>query len=142
MSSKKIIGTLKVQIDGNGANASKLSQVFGMKGIGGTMKKFCDEFNSMTKGRENQKLRVIITIYEDKTISFVVKNEPVSISLLKALNLDKGSGTPNMVKKGVLPNSKVREIAERKMEELNAYDIDSAIKIIKGTARSIGIDVE
>ena len=142
MSNKKIIGTLKVQINGNGANASKLSQVFGMKGIGGVMKKFCDDFNAMTKGRENEELRVIVTIYEDKTISFVVKNEPVSVSLLKAINADKGSGTPNMVKKGVLSASKVREIAERKLGELNAYDVDSAIKIIKGTARSIGVDVE
>ena len=140
--SKNTIGTLKIIINGNSANMGKIAQPFGMKGISSQAKSFCDSFNAQTKGRENEELQAFITIYEDKTISYVIKTEPVSRSLLKALNVEKGSGTPNRIKRGVLPMSKIREIAEHKMEDLNAYDIEAAIKIVEGTARSLGIDIE
>lgn len=140
--SNRVIGTLKISINGNGANMGILARSFGMKGLSGHIKQFCDDFNAATKGREKELLRVIITIYDNKTISFVIKNESTVNSLLKALNINKGSGTPNVLKKGVLPLSKAIEIAKYKLEDLNAYDVDKALKTIKGTAKSIGVDIE
>ena len=141
MSSKQVVGIIKICIEGGKANPGKLGQAFGVKGITNHMAKFCDEFNKATKGRENELLPVFISIYEDKTISYIIKHEPVSISILKALNVDKGSGTPNRVKKGTLSLDKVKEIAEKKMPDLNAYTLEAAIKIVIGTARSIGVEV-
>ena len=140
--SKNIVGKIRVYIDGGKANPGKLGQVFGVKGITNHMAKFCDEFNKATKGRENELLPVYISIYDDKTISYVIKHEPVATSILKAIKVDKGSGTPNRLKKGTITMDKVKEIAEKKKDDLNAYTIDAAIKIVMGTARSIGVDVK
>jgi large subunit ribosomal protein L11 len=101
--------------------------------------KFCRQFNEKTKGQEGLIIPVIITVYKDKTFSFITKTPPASILLKRAAGLAKGSPEPNKEKVGKLTREEVRKIAEQKMRDLNAHDIDAAIKIIEGTARSMGI---
>ena len=102
---------------------------------------FCKAFNARTGGQEGMIIPVVITVYADKSFSFITKTPPASILLLKALGKEKGSSMPNKDKIGTLPADKIREIAEIKMPDLNANDIEAAMSIIKGTCRSMGIEV-
>jgi large subunit ribosomal protein L11 len=101
--------------------------------------KFCREFNEKTKGQEGLIIPVIISVYKDKTFSFITKTPPAAILLKRAAGLAKGSAEPNKEKVGKLARDEVRKIAELKMKDLNAHDTEAAIKIIEGTARSMGI---
>lgn len=101
--------------------------------------KFCREFNEKTKGQEGLIIPVVISVYRDKTFSFIMKTPPASVLLKRAAGLAKGSAEPNKEKVGKLPRQEVQKIAELKMKDLNAHDIEAAIKIIEGTARSMGI---
>jgi large subunit ribosomal protein L11 len=104
---------------------------------------FCKQFNARTQNKEMAGLiiPVVITVYADRTFSFVTKTPPAAVLLKKAAGIDKGSGTPNKEKKGKVTEKQVREIATQKMPDLNAASIDAAVKSIKGTARSMGIEV-
>ena len=103
--------------------------------------KFCREFNEKTKGREGIIIPVVISVYKDKTFSFIMKTPPASILLKRAASLAKGSPEPNKTKVGKISKEEVKKIAQEKMEDLNADSIENAIKIIEGTARSMGIVV-
>lgn len=105
------------------------------------MPKFCTEFNDKTKDRNGDIVPVIITAYEDKSFDFVLKTSPAAFMLKKAAGVEKASGTPNTVKAGKVTKAQVREIAEYKLPDLNANDVESAMRIIEGTARNMGIEV-
>ena len=102
---------------------------------------FCKEFNARTQSEGDMIIPVVITVYSDRSFTFVTKTPPASVLLLKAAGLQKGSSNPKKDRVAELSNEKIREIAERKMPDLNAYDVEQAVKIIKGTARSCGITV-
>ena len=105
------------------------------------MPQFCTQFNDQTKDRAGDIVPVVITAYEDKSFDFVLKTTPAAFLLKKAAGVAKASGTPNTVKAGKVTKAQVREIAEYKMPDLNAYDVEAAMKIIEGTARNMGIEV-
>jgi large subunit ribosomal protein L11 len=102
---------------------------------------FCKEFNAATKNDAGLVIPVVITVYQDKSFTFITQSPPASVLLKKAAGIEKGSGTPNKEKKGKVTEKQVREIATQKMPDLNAASVESAIKSIKGTARSMGIEV-
>ena len=103
---------------------------------------FCKAFNERTKGREGLTLPAVITIYEDRTFDFIIKSPPSTILLKRACGVAKASGEPNKTKVGKVTMAQLREIADEKLKDLNSKDIDGAIKILRGTARSMGIEVE
>jgi large subunit ribosomal protein L11 len=103
---------------------------------------FCKEFNERTANDSGLIIPVELTVYEDRSFSFITKTPPAAVLLKKAVGLEKASGEPNRVKVATISRDKVKEIAQQKMEDLNAYDVDAAAKIIEGTARSMGIVVE
>ncbi len=135
--SKKVAKVVKLQI---AAGQAKPGPALASAGI--VMPKFCQEFNDQTRDRAGDIVPVIITAYEDKSFTFVLKTTPTANLLKKACNIQKGSGTPNKVKVAKISKAKIREIAEYKMPDLNANDIDAACKIVEGTAHSMGIEVE
>jgi large subunit ribosomal protein L11 len=102
---------------------------------------FCKAFNAQTQNDTGTVIPVVITVYEDRSFTFITKTPPATVLIKQAINLDKGSGEPNLDKVGTISRSQVRQIAERKMPDLNANDLDAAEKIIEGTARSMGVDV-
>jgi len=102
---------------------------------------FCKAFNERTKDQEGTILPVVITVYEDRSYTFIVKTPPASVLIRKVLNLEKGSGEPNKIKVGKITRSQLEEIAKIKMPDLNANTLDAAVKIIAGTARSMGVEV-
>ena len=138
---KKVVNVLKLQIPAGGANPSPpVGPALGQVGL--NIMDFCNAFNSKTNDMEkNVPVPVVITVYEDKSFDFIVKTTPASILLKKAAGLDKGSPTPNSLKVGKVTRAQVEEIAEKKMQDLNAADMDAAVKIISGSARSMGIEV-
>jgi len=137
---KKIIKVLKLQIPGGQAvPGQQLGPVLGSAGI--PIGEFVKRFNDETKQRVGETVPTIVEIFEDKTYKLTYKTEPASALILKSLGKDKGSGTPNTSKIGTLSKAQLKEIAEKKMVDLNANDIDAASKIIAGTARSMGVDV-
>ena len=138
---KKVVNVLKLQIPAGGANPSPpVGPALGQVGL--NIMDFCNAFNSKTNDLEkNVPVPVVITVYEDKSFDFIVKTTPASILLKKAAGLDKGSPTPNSLKVGKVTRAQLEEIAEKKMQDLNAADMDAAVKIISGSARSMGIEV-
>ena len=140
---KAITGYLKLQIKGGGANPGPpIAPALGSKGLSQHMMDFCKKFNEQTKDKAGQLLPVVITIYDDKSIDFVVKSEPASVSILKALNVQKGSSVPNQNKIGTITKEALRKIAENKMKDLNAFTVEQAMKTIAGTAKSMGVLIE
>ena len=138
---KPILVKLKLQIQAGKANAAPpIGPTLGQHGVG--IQDFVTQFNEATKDMGNDIIPAEITVYEDRSFTFVLKTPPASDLLRKAAGIDKGSGVPNSDKVGKVSKKAVKEIAEKKMEDLNANDIDAAMKIIEGTARSMGIEVE
>jgi large subunit ribosomal protein L11 len=139
---KKINGYVKLQIEaGKATPAPPVGPALGQAQV--NIMEFCKQFNARTQNKEMAGLiiPVVITVYADRTFSFVTKTPPAAVLLKKAAGIDKGSGTPNKEKKGKVTEKQVREIATQKMPDLNAASIDAAVKSIKGTARSMGIEV-
>ena len=137
---KQVTGMIKLQIPAGQANpAPPVGPALGQQGV--NIMEFCKQFNARTQKQTGLIIPVVITVYSDKSFTFITKTPPAAVLLREALGLDKGSGEPNRRKVGSLPRSKVREIAELKMPDLNANDVDAAMKIIEGTARSMGVDI-
>jgi len=137
MAKKRIAKVCKLQFPGGGA---KPGPALASAGI--NMPAFCTDFNNKTQDRKGDIVPVIITAYEDKTFDFVIKTTPAAVLLKKAAGIQKASGTPNTVKAGKITQAQLREIAEYKMPDLNANDVEAAMKIVAGTARNMGITVE
>ncbi|MEW5783690.1 MAG: 50S ribosomal protein L11 [Bacillota bacterium] len=138
---KKVIGNAKLQIPAAKATpAPPVGPALGQHGV--NIMAFCKEFNERTAADAGLIIPVEITIYEDRSFSFITKTPPAAVLLKKELGLDKGSGEPSKVKIATISRNKVREIAKQKMEDLNANDLEAASRIIEGTARSMGIVVE
>jgi large subunit ribosomal protein L11 len=139
---KKITGYVKLQIEaGKATPAPPVGPALGQAQV--NIMEFCKQFNAKTQNKEMAGLiiPVVITVYGDRSFSFITKTPPAAILLKKAAGIDKGSGTPNKEKKGKVTEKQVREIATQKMPDLNAASVEAAIKSIKGTARSMGIEV-
>lgn len=139
---KEILTVIKLQVPAGGANPSPpVGPALGQHGL--NIMDFCNAFNERTKEIEkNLKVPVEITVFEDRTFTFITKSPPASVLLLKAAGLQKASGEPNRNKVARISLNEVKKIAEMKMEDLNSNDIDAAIKIISGTARSMGIEIK
>jgi large subunit ribosomal protein L11 len=138
---KKVVGTVKLQIPaGNATPAPPVGPALGQAGI--NIMEFCKAFNARTQSQAGLIIPVIITVYADKSFTFITKTPPAAVLLKKAAKLEKGSGEPNMTKVGKVSRSQVREIAELKMVDLNANDVEMAERMIEGTARSMGIEIE
>ena len=141
MAPKKVLTVVKLQAPAGKANPSPpIGPALGQHGI--QIAEFCKQFNERTSKMGDDIVPVEITVYEDRSFTFITKTPPASFLILKALGLEKGSGTPNKVKVGTLTRTQVQEIAEKKMPDLNANDIEAAMKIIAGTARQMGVSVE
>ena len=137
---KKIIGSVKLQVKGGQANPSPpIGPALGQHGV--NIAEFCKAFNARTQDKMGTVIPVIITIYADRTFSFITKTPPASVLLKQAAKIAKGSGEPNREKVGEVSKKQVEEIAKTKFEDLNAFNMASAMKIIEGTARSMGIKV-
>jgi large subunit ribosomal protein L11 len=137
---KKIKAIVKLQAPGGQANPAKgIGPALGPHGASAA--DFCKQFNDKTKDQNGLTLPVIITIYQDRTFSFIIKTPPASVLIKKELNLEKGSAVPHKDKVGKITKAQLKKIAELKMPDLNANDIEAAIKIIGGTARSMGVEV-
>ncbi|MCI7555696.1 MAG: 50S ribosomal protein L11 [Bacteroidales bacterium] len=138
---KEIAGFIKLQIKGGAANPSPpVGPALGSKGI--NIMEFCKQFNARTQEKAGKVLPVVITYYTDKTFDFVVKTPPVAIQLLEAAKAKSGSAEPNRKKVAEVTMDQVRAIAEDKMPDLNCFEVESAIKMVAGTARSMGITVK
>lgn len=138
---KKIVGTIKLQIPaGNATPSPPVGPALGQHGI--NIMEFCKAYNARTQEQKGLTIPVIITVYADRSFTFITKTPPASDLLKKAAGLEKGSGEPNRKKVGQVTGAQVKEIAELKMKDLNAYSIEKAIRMVEGTARSMGITVE
>ncbi len=137
---KEVSAQIKLYVPAGQANpAPPVGPALGQHGV--NIMGFCKAFNEQTKGREGTILPAIITVYKDKSFDFIIKTPPSSVLIKKAANLAKASGTAGKEKIAKLNQGQVREIAKTKMEDLNTVDLDQAVKIIEGTARSMGIEV-
>ena len=137
MAKKKVAKVCKLNFM---AGEAKPGPALASAGI--NMPQFCSQFNDQTKDRKGDIVPVVITAYEDKSFDFVLKTTPAAFLLRKAAGVEKGSGEPNKVKAGKITKAQLKEIAEYKMPDLNANDVEAAMKIIEGTARNMGIEVE
>jgi large subunit ribosomal protein L11 len=138
---KKITGYIKLQIPAGAANpAPPIGPALGQKGV--NIMEFCKQFNAKTQDKQGLIIPVVITVFSDKSFTFITKTPPASVLLARAAKVEKGSGEPNRNKVGKVTSQQVREIAELKMPDLNANDVDAAMKMVAGTARSMGITVE
>jgi len=137
---KKIVGTIKLQIPaGNATPAPPVGPALGQHGV--NIMEFCKAYNAKTKGQEGLIIPAVITVYADKTFTFITKTPPAAVLLKRAAKVEKASGEPNRVKVGEVTQKQLREIAETKMRDLNAASVEAAERIIAGTARSMGIEV-
>ncbi len=138
---KKIIGKIKLQIPAGKANpAPPVGPALGQHGV--NIMEFCKAFNAKTQNEEGMIIPAEITVYADRSFSFITKTPPASVLLKKAAKIEKGSGVPNKEKVGKVTHAQIEEIARLKMPDLNAIDVEAACKIIEGTAKSMGIVVE
>ena len=138
---KKIEGYIKLQIPAGKANPSPpVGPALGQKGV--NIMEFCKQFNSKTQDKDGLIIPVVITVYKDKSFTFITKTPPAAVLLKKAANLEKGSPESNKIKVGEVSKSQLKEIAESKMEDLNAFNIENAMNMIAGTARSMGLTVK
>jgi large subunit ribosomal protein L11 len=138
---KEIIGTIKLQIPAGQANpAPPVGPALGQKGV--NIMAFCKEFNAATQKQAGDILPVVITVYKDKSFTFITKSPPASVLIKKAAGIASGSKEPNKTKVGKLNRKQLLEIARTKMNDLNARDDEAAMKIIAGTARQMGVDIE
>jgi len=137
---KKITTTIKLQVPGGQANpAPPIGPALGQHGL--NIMDFCKRFNDQTKDKPGLVLPVVISVYEDRTFSFILKNPPVSVLLKKMAGLAKASGDPKKTKIGKVTKTQVREIAREKLTDLNTTNIESAMRTVEGTARSMGIEI-
>jgi len=139
---KKLTNYVKLQVPAGAANPSPpVGPALGQHGL--NIMEFCKAFNAQTQDIENgMPLPVVIAVYSDKSFTFEIKTPPAAVLLMKAAGIKKGSGTPNTAKVGTVNRAQLEEIATTKMKDLNANDMDAAVKIIAGSARSMGLDVE
>ena len=138
---EKIIGFIKLQIPAGQANpAPPVGPALGQHGV--NIMEFCKAFNAKTQDQMGDLIPVEITVYADRSFTFITKTPPASSLIMKKINIKKGSGEPNKEKIGIIKRSQIKEIAELKMEDLNASSIESAMSMIEGTARSMGVNVE
>ena len=138
---KQIDGYLKLQVRGGQANpAPPVGPALGSKGV--NIMEFCNQFNARTDDRKGQVLPVVISIYKDKSFDFVIKTPPAAVLILQAANKKKGSDQPNLNKVASITWDQVKDIAETKMKDLNAFKVSSAMKMVAGTARSMGVKVK
>ena len=138
---KEITGYIKLQIPAGGANpAPPVGPALGQHGV--NIMEFCKAYNAATQSQAGLVIPVVITVYKDRSFSFVTKSPPAAVLLKKAAGLAKGSGVPNRDKVGKVTRAQIEEIVEVKKDDLNAGDLDAAVRIIEGTARSMGIEVE
>ena len=137
---KKVLTTIKLQaVGGQASPAPPVGPALGQHGI--NIMEFCKAFNAQTQQDNGTMIPVVITVYEDRSFTFITKTPPAAVLIKQAINLEKGSGEPHKDKVGKITESQLRAIAEKKMPDLNANDVDAAIKIIAGTARSMGVEV-
>ena len=137
---KKEVAKIKLQIPAGAANPSPpVGPALGQHGL--NIMGFCKEFNARTQDQKGMIIPVVITVYADRSFTFITKTPPVPVLIKKALNIESGSGKPNKTKVGQLTMAQVREIAEKKMPDLNAASIEAAMSMVKGTARSMGVTV-
>jgi large subunit ribosomal protein L11 len=138
---KKVIGFIKLHVPGGQANpAPPVGPALGQHGV--NIMEFCKQFNAKTSDKQGLTIPVEITVYADRSFTFITKTPPAPVLIKKAINLQKGSGEPNREKVGTITRAQLAEIAEMKMQDLNANDIDAAVEMIAGTARSMGVVVE
>ncbi|MFY0688814.1 MAG: 50S ribosomal protein L11 [Cyclobacteriaceae bacterium] len=138
---KEISGYLKLQIRGGQANPSPpVGPALGAKGL--NIMEFCKQFNGRSQEKQGQLLPVVVTIYADKSFDFVIKTPPAAVMIMEAIKLKKGSSEPNRDKVGSITWDQIKEIAEVKMPDLNALKVESAMKVVAGTARSMGVTVK
>jgi large subunit ribosomal protein L11 len=137
---KKVVGQIKLQIPGGQANPSPpVGPALGQRGV--NIMEFCKQFNAQTQQMQGVVVPVIITVYADRSFTFITKSPPASVLLKKAAGLEKGSPTPNKAKVGSVTRAQVEEIAKAKLKDLSANDLDAAVRTVAGTARSMGIEV-
>ena len=137
---KEVTALIKLQLKAGQANpAPPVGPVLGQHGV--NIMEFCKQFNAQTQKNMGEVTPVLLTVYKDRSFSFVIKTPPVSYLLLKAAGIEKGSGTPNKEKVAKLNKAAVRQIAQQKMVDLNANDVEAAMRMVAGTARSMGIDI-
>ncbi len=138
---KKVVGMIKLQIPAGKANPSPpVGPALGQHGV--NIMEFCKTFNARTQGEEGMITPVVITVYADRSFTFITKTPPAAVLLMKAAKIPKGSGVPNKTKVGTVTHDQVRDIAKLKLQDLNAFDLDAAVRTIEGTARSMGIEIE
>ncbi len=137
---KQVAGQIKLQIPGGKATpAPPVGPALGAYGL--NIMEFCQSFNNSTKGKEDLILPVVITVYGDRTYDFIVKSPPAAVLLKRAAGIVKASGVPNREKIGKVNRQQVKEIAEEKMQDLNASEVEEAMRMIEGTARSMGVEI-
>ncbi|AHM60208.1 50S ribosomal protein L11 [Flammeovirgaceae bacterium 311] len=137
---KEVTGYVKLQVKGGSANPSPpIGPALGSKGL--NIMEFCKQFNARTQDKMGQVLPVVITVYSDKSFEFVIKTPPAAVLLMDAIKKKGGSAEPNRIKVGNVSWDQVRQIAETKMQDLNAFEVESAMRMVAGTARSMGITV-
>lgn len=138
---KKITGFVKLQIPaGQATMAPPVGPALGQRGVNGM--EFCKQFNARTQDKKGLIIPVVITVFSDKSFTFITKTPPAAVLLIKAAGIEKGSGVPNKTKVGKVSKKQLKEIAETKMPDLNVHDVDAAMRLVAGTARSMGITVE
>src|SRR5919198_3573249 len=138
---KKVLTTIKLQAAGGQASpAPPVGPALGQHGI--NIMEFCKAFNAQTQDQAGTTIPVVITVYEDRSFTFITKTPPAAVPIKEALNIEKGSGEPNREKVGRLTRAQVQQIAETKLEDLNARDVEQAMKIVAGTARSMGVETD
>jgi len=137
---KKIVGQIKLQIPGGAANpAPPVGPALGQQGV--NIMEFCKAFNARTKDTQGLIIPVVITVYSDRSFTFITKTPPAAVLIMKELGKDKGSSVPNKEKIGTLTKDQIKAIAEKKMPDLNAADVDAAMRTVMGTARSMGVNI-